>query len=241
MSNAVYVSLSQQMVLRKQIDAVAQNLANMNTAGFKNERVIFEEYLHEATGGDPVSYVHEVGLQRDLTQGNIDHTDSDLDIALDGAGYFVVQTDDGPRYTRQGHLQIDELRQIVTSRGDPLIGDSEEPITLNDDARNITITKDGTISSENGPIGKFQVVAFDDERALIKAGNGLFISDQQPIPADPEKFYVVQGALEASNVEPILEMTRMIEVLRSYQTTQKMVGTDHELRRKAIRDIPAVS
>jgi len=241
MSNTVSVSLSQQMVLRKQMDAIAQNLANMNTAAFKNERVIFEEYLHEATGGDPVSFVHEVGLQRDLTQGNIEMTNSDLDLAIDGPGYFVIQTDDGPRYTRQGHLQIDEQRRIVDSLGHPILSNEDEPITLGAGDRSITIAKDGTLSSENGPIGTIAVVNFENERALIKAGNGLLISDQAPSPANPDKFYIVQGALEASNVVPILEMTRMIEVLRSYETTQKLVGTDHELQRKAIREIPAVS
>ena len=95
MKSAAYVSISQQMVLGRRMDAIAQNLANLNTPAFKGERLLFEEYLHTAEDGQPISYVHEVSLERDMTGGPLDRTGNDLDVALDGTGWFVIGTDEG--------------------------------------------------------------------------------------------------------------------------------------------------
>lgn len=238
MSNAVFVSLSQQMGLRKQMDAIAQNLANMNTAGYRSERIMFEEYLFKTSDGGAISYVDEVGLHRDMTPGRLEQTSNELDLALDGPGYFVVEDEEGvPYYTRQGHFNVDRDGNLVTSDGLRLLNVDNQPIVLDRNAGAVSVSSDGTISTKNGPVGNLRIVRFEDEQALAKAGSSLLITDQQPIALDPEDVVVQQGMMERSNVVPILEMTRMIDVMRTYQKTQKLMNTDHDLKRRAIRDI----
>jgi flagellar basal-body rod protein FlgF len=238
MSNAVFVSLSQQIGLRKQMDAIAQNLANMNTGGYRSERVMFEEYLFKTENGGSISYVEDVGVHRDMTTGRLEQTSNELDVALDGPGYLVVVNDEGTQfYTRQGHFELDADRNLVTSDGLRAINRDNLPITFGAAETAISVSSDGTISSKNGPIGSLRVVKFEDDQALVKYGNGLLITDQAATDLEPQEVVVEQGMMERSNVVPILEMTRMIDVMRSYKSTQKLMNTDHDLKRKAIRDI----
>ena len=243
MKSAAYVSISQQMVLGRRMDAIAQNLANLNTPAFKGERLLFEEYLHTAEYGQPISYVHEVSLERDMTGGPLDRTGNDLDVALDGPGWFVIGTDEEDLYTRQGHFQVDGARRIVNSSGDPLLNQNGDPFTLGAQDTSITIGSDGTVSSDSGPLGRIKVVDFEDEIALAKVGPGLFANedDNPPIDLGPEEVTIEQGAIEMSNIQPILEVTRMIDVMRSYQKTQRMVQTGHDLQRRTIQDITSTS
>lgn len=242
MTSAVYVSMSKQMVLRKQMDAIAQNLANITTPAFKNERVTFKEYLLPGPDGNPISYVTEDKVQRDMTPGNNSHTGNSLDVAIQGQGWFVVETEEGDDlYTRRGHLSLDEDRQLVTQSGDPILDDAGNAIKLGDEDAVITIGSDGSVSAESGPLGRLQVVTFENEANFYKVSSGLFRTAETPTELDPDETRVQQGVLETSNVNPILEMTRMIDVLRSYQSTQKLTQTDHDLQRRAARDIVAVS
>jgi flagellar basal-body rod protein FlgF len=241
MKNAVYVSVSQQMVLRKQMEAIAQNIANVSTPAYKSERVLFEEYLVSAGDGTTVTYANDTGVKRDFTPGRLERTGNDLDIGFSGDGYFVVETADGNLYSRIGHFQLDNERNIVTGAGDKVLGEDGEPIALGAKATNVTIARDGTISSDAGPVGRIMVVTFEKEANLVKQGGGLFASNDVPIELEPEETKLHQGMLESSNVDPILEMTRMIDVLRSYQSTQRLQQTDHDLQRRAIQDITALN
>ena len=242
MTSAVYVSTSKQMVLRKQMEAIAQNLANITTPAFKSERVTFKEYLLPGPDGNPVSYVSQDKIQRNMSPGGFSNTGNDLDIALSGPGWFTVKAgSEGELYTRRGHLKLSEERTLVIASGEPILANGGAEITLEDGDAVITISNDGTVSAESGVLGRIKVVTFENDRVLQKAASGLFTTDEIPTDLSPEETRIQQGVLETSNVNPILEMTRMIDVLRSYQGTQKLAQTDHDLQRRAVRDIAAVS
>lgn len=235
MENTTYIALSRQMALWRQMDVVANNMANTNTPGFKRERMMFEDYLLPAGDGgraDELAFVQDRAVYRDLAAGPLKRTDNPLDVALNGDGYFVVETPEGMRYTRAGRFHLDETGMLLNSSGHPVMQPGDIPIVFAPNEADINIGRDGTISTENGIIGRLRVVRFDNEQELRKAGGGLYASEQMPVEiARPD---VVQGMLEQSNVNPVEETTQMIEVLRSYQFVQKVLEQEHERRGKAI-------
>lgn len=235
MESALYISLSQQMALSRQMDVIANNIANASTAAYKGERLMFRQYLTADVDGQPVSYVEEAGLHVDYGQGELTATNNPMDFAIKGDGFFVVETPDGPRYTRIGHFQVDGERRIVTGNGDPVLGDNDQPLTLNPGDALLEVAADGTVSAEGGPIGKFQVVAFENPEALMKAGDGLFESSEISVPALGAE--IRQGVIEESNVEPILEITRMMDLVQAYQSARRSTDTEHDLQREAIRTL----
>lgn len=244
MDGALLVSLSNQMALRRKLDIVANNIANVSTTGFKRESALFEEFTLPVEVTDPISgklttenlsYVRDYGTVRDLSEGNLDTTLSPLDIGLDGEGFLVVQTPDGPRYTRNGHFKLDATGRVVDNAGNALLaqGGSELSVTPGDEP--IQIASDGTFSTRAGVLGRIDVVKFADMQAVKKTGDNLYETSQSPQPAEGTS--VRQGMLEKSNVEPIVEMVQMIDVLRSYQQSSEMVQTGEDLVRKAIQKL----
>ena len=241
MDNSLLVSLSQQLAAYRSIDVIANNLANVSTPGFKRESAKFEEYVQQVqpsegqTAPQTVSFVKDAGVSRDLSQGNIQNTGATFDFAINGNGYFVVQTPTGMRYTRDGHFSLDANGQIVNNDGYALQGDGGA-ITITPDDQNVHVGVDGTISSTvNGlssQIAKLQVVDFADERALIKQGGNLYSTTQTPTTATGAT--VGQGMLESSNVQPVLEISHMLEVMRAYQATASLTQSQEDLIRQSI-------
>jgi len=234
MENPTYIALSRQMALRRELEVVAHNIANMNTPAYKAERMIFREFLIEqdAKGAEDLSFTQDVGQARDLREGSKVSTGNDLDLALSGEGYFLIDTADGPRYTRHGRFQLDALRQLVTGEGDIVVAFSDDPIVVPPDAGRIEIAGDGTISTEVGTIGKVKVVAFEDPYALKREPNSLYSAEEAPrTVARPT---IVQGMLEQSNVHGVLELTRLIEIQREHQSVQHMLNRENERQQKAI-------
>jgi flagellar basal-body rod protein FlgF len=244
MDNSLLVSLSQQLAAYRQMDVIANNLANVSTAGYKRESAKFEEYVMQVApsegekGPQKLSFVKDAGSSRDLSQGNIQDTGATYDLALNGKGFFVVQTPQGIRYTRDGHFTRDANGQIVTEQGYALQGDGGG-ITITPTDSNVQINKDGTVSSTiNGvsnPIGKLRIVDFDDAAGLTKQGDNLFNTAQAP--TTPTGTTIRQGALEASNVQPVLEISHMIEVMRAYQATASLSQSQEDLNRQAINKL----
>ena len=232
MENATYVGLSHQMALLRHMDIIANNIANMNTTAFRAEQPIFEEFPMPSADRVKVSFVLDRGLLRNLDAGEITRTDNPLDVAINGPGYFVVETEVGPRYTRDGHFRVDDEGRLISNSGWPVLDDGGQVIVFDVGAKAPTINRDGTIATELGVIGRIGVVRFANEQRLLKQGGGLYSSAQEPEPV--EKPSIVQGMIEKSNVEPIIEITRMIEVMRAYQSTQKLMDTGHDLQRRAI-------
>ncbi len=233
MENSLTIALARQSVLGRQMDVIATNLANLETSGFKAETMIFQETLTQTAEGEVLSLVHDVGFVRDLSEGPMVGTQSPLDLAIHGQGYFVVDTPDGERYTRHGVFQLDDSGQIVTTEGHPVLNSGGAPITVPLATSTITISRDGTVSADAEEIGKIKLVGFESPQALSKTGSGLYQAiDQSPTP-DPDS-EVLQGMVESSNVQGVVEMTRMIDTVRSYQAAAKLGDTEHERILKAI-------
>lgn len=236
MDNSFLIGLSAQQVLRQRMDATANNLANLTTAGFKAERLVMRELVEKpATAAESpadITFVDAWMLQRDFSAGPIETTGNPLDVAIDGEGFFVIQTAAGQAYTRDGRFALGPDGQIVTRNGDPVLGDGG-PMTVDPEAGTLTITKDGTISQGETTLGKLQVVAFETPEALEKLGGNLWrATGEQPRP--PENARFVPGAVEGSNVNAVSELTQMIEISRAYQSVAKMVSASDELRGAAI-------
>lgn len=236
MENTLYIALSRQEALRRQMDVMANNIANMNTTGFKNQRMLFQEYLEQPVRQqDSMAFVQDFGLLRNIQPGPLNVTDNPLDVALRDRGYFTVETFAGPRYTRGGSFTINSDRELVDVNGLPVLSDTDTRIIIPIEAQNIAISGTGTVSTEDGEIAQLKVVTFADEQRMELLGGGLYATDQQPeFVENPE---IAQGAIEGSNVQPVVEMTMMMEVVRQYQSTQKMIDSEHERIRGALQKL----
>lgn len=233
MEAASYVALSSQMALSRQLEVVANNLANASTPAFKAERMVFAEYLTRQSPGSPsTSFVQDLGTARDTTQGPLTRTGNPLDIALQGDGYLTVQTPLGLRYTRNGRFQLDATGQVVNAQGYVLLTDANQPLIVPTDARDITVTRDGTVTTSQGDAGHIQVVQFADQRALTPAAGGVYVTDAQPTPAS--NTVLLQGMVEDSNVEPIIEMTRMMSISRNFGFAKDLGDNESDRAKSAI-------
>ena len=163
MENTSYISLSRQDAVRRQMAVLANNIANASTTAFKAERLMFAEYVGRTTQGETLSFVQDVAVIRDTSEGAFVNTDNTLDLAINGNGYFSVNTDSGIQYTRNGRLRLDEEGRIVTSTGHAILDEGGGEIELTGNEVTIDITPDGTISTENGVIGRLGLVRFANE------------------------------------------------------------------------------
>jgi flagellar basal-body rod protein FlgF len=237
--NAILIGLSRQVALRSQMDMVANNIANMNTTAYKSRSLLFREVLVQAEEGDAMSYVEGYGTLRDTSDGPIRPTGNPLDVAISGPGYLVVETDEGDQYTRAGQLRLNEEGILVSQEGDPVMDEDGKEIQFADQSAEVLIAKDGTITAANGEQFKLSVVSFRNEQALEGVAGGLYKTDEAPDEVEDPS--VLQGALEGSNVQPITQMTRMIDVQRAYESMQNMIKTDNELQTDAISRLGAVA
>jgi len=247
MENTLLVGLSRQIALRRELDVIANNIANIGTTGFKAENVLFEEHLARGARVDHfpvpqdrrVSFVLDRETRTNLAQGPFSQTGSSLDVAIDGEGFFAVETPQGERYTRAGGFAINTAGELVTPAGHRVLGNAG-PIVLSPDDTEITIALDGTVSTRNEERGRLRIVRFEDTSQLNKQGDNLFSSEAAPLPAGVTT-RVVQGSIEKSNVQAVVEMGRMIEVTRAYTSLASLMSRADELRRSAIErlaDVP---
>ena len=253
MQNALLVGLSRQTTLERQLEVIANNIANVNTTGYKADQSLFEEFLtsgaHEDNfvGSDrKVSYVQDRGTYRDFAQGGLQQTSNPLDVAIDGQGFLAVQTADGERYTRDGGLHLNNQGQLVTVSGNPVLG-TGGPITFQPTDHDINITPDGTITAVAGNVrtdsirGKLRLVSFANPQSLQKEGLNLFTADQGAAQVDT-KSVVRQGFIEKSNVNAVAEMGRMLDVARAYTSISNLLQQQNDLQKNAIQqlaDVPA--
>lgn len=240
MMNAQLVGLSREVALRRELDVIANNLANMNTTGFQAERVAFEDYMMPRAEASAfqrrdrdVAFVQDWATYRDIDPGARQVTGNELDVALSSGGYLTIQTPQGIRYTRDGALQINDQGQLVTAAGHQVISLGGTPILFTPADSDITITGTGQITTNNGARGALQLVSFENEQALNKIGYNLFEADQEAVP-DPD-VRVTQGVLETSNVQPVREMSRLVEVQRAYEMQSNLIRQSDQMRQEAIR------
>ena len=253
METSSYIALSRQSALRRQMDIVANNLANMNTTAFKGEKMMFVEHLVKSKGGESfiptkLAFARDVASYKDLAEGPIKMTGNAFDMAIQKDGYFVIDTPDGQQYTRNGRFRLDQEGQLVTQSGFPVLSSAGAPFFLSPEDRDIVVARDGTLSTNNGELGKIKVVNFDDPQKLQKQAGGLLSAknigggedgdgDDAFQPKDAEKPEVIQGSLESSNVNAIIEMTKMIEVNRAYDSVKKFIEKEDQRQKQMIQHL----
>jgi flagellar basal-body rod protein FlgF/flagellar basal-body rod protein FlgG len=248
MENALLIGLSRQMSLRRELEVVSNNIANLNTTGFKADTAVFEEFLMPGASNEDfasadrrMSFVQDRSTWHDLSQGPVRQTGNPLDVAIDGKAFLVVQTPRGERYTRNGSFQINPAGELVTTEGYKVMGESG-PIQFQTTDKDITISRDGTLSVPDGLRGKLRLVTFDNGQRLQKDGASTF-NAPEGVQSRPAEFpHVIQHAIEQSNVKSVIEMTRMIEVTRNYTQVASLLQQQGDMRRSAIErlaDVPA--
>jgi flagellar basal-body rod protein FlgF len=254
MENALLIGLSRQTALERQLDVIANNIANVNTNGYKADNNLFEAYLntpaHEDNfvGGDRrVSFVEDRGTYHDMTQGAVEGTSNPLDVAIDGSAFLAVQTQGGERYTRDGSMHIDNTGQLVTAGGNPVLG-TGGPIVFQPTDHDINIAPDGTVTVVEGTNhtdsirGVLRLVSFTDAQKALKEGNNLYAAGDGGAPQADTKATLRQGYIEKSNVNSVAEMARMMEVSRAYTSIANLMNQQAELQKTAIQqlaDVPA--
>jgi flagellar basal-body rod protein FlgF len=253
MENAHLIGLSRQIALHRELEVVANNIANLNTTGYKADGAVFEEFLmpgarHDRFQGADrrLSYVQDRATWHDLRTGPIQRTGNPLDVTIDGDAFLVVQTPRGERYTRNGALQINATGELVTGEGHQVLGQGG-PIQFQNTDRDIAISEDGTITVREGgnaksdsARGKLRLARFDRVTQLKKDGSSLFSASADVTPQTPQKARVIQGAIEQSNVRGVVEMARMVEVTRTYSQIAGILQQHHDQRRSAIEKLAEV-
>ncbi|MDR7038226.1 MULTISPECIES: flagellar basal-body rod protein FlgF [Methylobacterium] len=246
MQNALFVGVSSQVALQRELDVIANNMANVSTTGFKARNTRFQEYLMPVASADSfktsdrrLSYVIDQGTTLDLGQGPIEQTGNPLHVAVRGDAFLTVQTPQGPRYTRNGAFEFDAQGNLVTSDGYAVQGEAG-PIAIGPQETGVQIGPDGTVSTNLGIRGRIRLVTFANRQRLQNEGANLYSSADQPQPAGIAG-RLESGALERSNVKPVIEMTRLMDVNRSYAMVSSVISRLDDLRGTAIRRLADVA
>ncbi|MCA2014447.1 flagellar hook-basal body complex protein [Cereibacter sphaeroides] len=233
MDNAGYTQLTRQSGLLREIQLVANNIANISTTGFRREGLLFSEYVqglgHQE---ESLSMAAARGHQTYLTQGSLTMTNGDLDVGIEGEGFFTIQTPNGDRYTRAGHFIPNQNGELVTPDGHRVLDVGGAPIFIPPDAGQIGIARDGTISADGQPLGQLGLVVPEDPSQLTRETGVLHNITGNAVPVETPN--ILQGFLEESNVNPISEMARLIEVQRAYERGQKFLESEDERIRNVI-------
>lgn len=239
MENAIAAALSQQIVLARALDVAANNVANQTTTGFKSERVNFREYISlingETNGDVSVSLVYDGDSYTDFSAGGLEATHAPLDFAIDGDGFFAVQTEAGVRYTRDGHFGLNTFGELVNRDGSIVLDETGAPIIIDPELGPVLLSQDGELQQDGSPVARLGVYDFDDRRALRREGANLFTTDAEAL--ENGNAQIRQGFVEISNVSPITAMTNMIEILRAYESAAQVLETSNELSRDAVRTL----
>ena len=235
MDNPGYVSLTRQSGLMQEMQIVANNIANAGTTGFRREGSAFSEFVAKVGADRPTLSMgrHAVRFP-DLDQGALKETGGAFDLAIQGDGFFGVMAPDGVKLTRAGAFTLRPDGELVTSDGYPVLDAGEAPIFIPPDASDLQISADGTISADNSVVGQFGLFRPVDGMALTRSESTTFATEQfEPV----EQVQVVQGFVELSNVNPVREITRIIEVQRAYELGQKLMDQEHERIRSVMQTL----
>jgi len=235
-----YVLLSQEQALKRRMDVVANNMANMSTAGFKRERPVFRDYVEEqpenaVDAAKRTAFVLDYGAAHDASAGAFQSTGNPLDVMIDGPGYLSVEAPGGgTAYTRAGFVRVNGAGELTTAGGQRILGEGGRPIAVPAEGMaTLSVGKDGTVATADGAVGRIAVTVFADERGVTARGDGLMdAANGRELTAAETR--LVTGGVEGSNVEPIAETTQMVEILRAYQTSMKLSQDMDDMRRRAI-------
>lgn len=238
MDNSLYIGLSRQLTLKRQMDIVANNIANQDTAGFKVEHLILAEDPEAPAltqgGPKPIKFVYDTGVARSFTAGTMQRTGNPLDMAVEGDAFFTINTANGPRYTRDGRFTLDQTGRLTTQGGEPVTGEGGD-ILVDTTKGDIAVSRDGIVSQAGLRITRLNLARFASRAGLEKMGDGFFRNtSEQPVLAATNAS-IHQGTVEGSNVNPIMEITDMIEVSRAYERVTKLVDQSADLSRSAVQ------
>ncbi|MGA8194321.1 MAG: flagellar hook-basal body complex protein [Acetobacteraceae bacterium] len=232
------IAASRLVAQQRSMDVIAGNIANANTPGFKAERVLFSDWLSrqsntQGTSGEPsIAFTQDRATWREQQAGTLTHTGNPFDLAITGEGYFAIATSRGTRLTRDGRFGLMPSGTVADGAGNALLDTNGQPIQLSSTDTQITIAGDGTVSSENGQLGKIGVVQATDPLQLAAEGNTQFRSNSPTVAvASPA---LVQGAVEDSNVQPVMETTRMMDDLRQFQFMSQFIQAEADRQQSAI-------
>jgi flagellar basal-body rod protein FlgF len=244
MDNAQLIGLSRQIALQRQMDVVANNIANLDTTGFKAEKVLFDEYLMPVardmdfeTPDQQLSFTQDWATIHDMSNGAVTETGNPLDVALNGKGFLAVDTPGGERYTRSGAMQISSDGTLVDLDGHPVLGELG-PIHFDPSEVGISISPDGNVTTSAGSKGRLKLVEFADEQAPRREGDNLWSGSN---PQTATATTVIPGAIEKSNVSGVGEITQMIRVQRAYDDVAAMLQRQDQMQQSAIRQLGATT
>lgn len=250
MDNAIMIGLTRQMTLRRDMDVIANNIANANTAGFKVESLLLENQpartAEHADGPAELQYVNAWGMGRDFGQGELEFTGRQFDLAIEGDGFFAVDAGGAEQYTRDGRFHMDAQGQLVAADGSPVLdADTRGPIMLDPNADETVVVEGGVIMQDGQQVGRIGVFEMPNRAAMSKEGNGRYTIPDTGNPDDePQAAFdpaVRQGYVERSNVQSIVELTDMMSIMRTYQSVSKFLNDAEDLNKRAIERLGRVS
>lgn len=234
MDAAGYATLNRQSGLMREMAVVANNIANASTTGFRREGVVFSEFVAAMDSDPSLSMAHASGRHVDLGQATVSQTGGSLDFAIQGPGFFLIETPEGEGLTRAGSFTPSADGELVTPDGNRLLDAGGAPVFLPPDAKAVTLARDGTLSANGQPIAQIGLWQPADPMALRHQSGTLFAAEAlEPV----EDGVILQGMLEDSNVEPVSEITRMIQVQRAYELGQKFLDAEDERVRGVIQTL----
>jgi flagellar basal-body rod protein FlgF len=238
MDITIALAASRLVAQQRAMDINANNIANANTPGFRTERIQFSDWIDPqpntaaVPGGRSITYTQDRATYRESQPGTVTHTANTFDLALTGNGYFTVNTKTGPRLTRDGRFGLMPDGTLADGSGNAVLDVTGQPIQIAPTDTQITVAGDGAVSSENGPIGRIGVVQPTDPMKLRAEGATNFVSDATTTPVALPG--IVQGAVEDSNVQPVLEVTRMMDNVRQFQFVTQLVQAEGDREQQAI-------
>lgn len=236
MDNAIYATLTRQSGLMRELQVVANNIANAATTGFRREGVVFSEYV-KAMGDVPsLSMARASARNVDLSQGEISETGGKFDFAIRGEGFFLIETPGGEALSRAGHFTPGPEGDLVNPDGYRLLDAGGAPVAVPPGAASISLAQDGTLSADGVPVARIGLWAPADPNSLRHLAGTLFTADA-PEPMEEGAGILLQGHLEGSNSNPIAEIARMIEVQRAYELGQSLLDREDQRIRNVLQTL----
>ena len=233
MDNSVYIVLSKQTATFRKMDMVANNIANVNTTGFQAERMIFNDYLVDDGNRHKIAFAQDISTYHEEKQGALRQTDNELDFAISGNGYFMMQMANGQTaYTRAGAMQLDGDGFIVNPEGNQLLDSDGNPIQINPEDRKVVVGDDGLMVVDGQERTTIGMVEFENPQLLEQVGGSSLVVDNGAAPKAVEESRMLQGVLEDSNASPIIELVEMTNVSRGVTNTSKFIEVMYDLQRK---------
>jgi flagellar basal-body rod protein FlgF len=232
LDNQGYITISRQMGLMREMQVVANNIANSATNGFRQEGIIFSEYVEAVEGAASISMGQGNVGKTSFEQGPLTETGGTFDFAIEGDGFFLVQTPAGERLTRAGAFSTSAEGDLVNMDGFPVLDAGGAPVFIPPDAQSVSVSSDGTLGVDGQLLGQIGIVVPNDPTDMVREDGVMFKTDGGFIEAENAR--IVQGFVENSNVNPILQIARMVEVQRAYELGQSFLNSEDERVREAI-------